>query len=75
MITWPSGTLLGIGQWQFGFQMLVDRVLLVSVVVSAPRVPKLDGADEMWRMTEQENCPFIFSKTCFSHVAQIGQKN
>lgn len=47
MISWPSRTFLGIGQRQFGFQMLVGRVLLVSVVVSAPRISKLDCTNEM----------------------------
>lgn len=55
MTPWCSGTSLGIGQWQFGFQILVDRVLLVSCA-------QLDCADEIWRKMTTQNLPIYFSQ-------------
>lgn len=66
--------------WELGSgccdsRMLEAAVLLVSVVVPAPRVSKLDGAGEAWRMRERDNLPFNFSNTYFCGITQVGKKN
>lgn len=55
MISWCSGTSLGTGQWQFGFQILMDKVLPVVCA-------QLDCADEMWRRMTTQNLLIYFSQ-------------
>lgn len=64
-----------LGSGCLGSRMPEAKVLLVSVVVSAPRVSKFDCAKEARRMREQGTLPFIFSNMYFFHLAPVGKKS
>lgn len=55
--------------------MLEAKVLLLSVVVSASRVPKSECARDAWTMGERDSFPFIFASMYFSHLNQVDKKN
>lgn len=64
-----------LGSGCLGSRMPEAKVLLVSVVVSAPRVSKFDCAEEAQRMREHGALPLIFSNMYFLHLAPVGKKN
>lgn len=55
--------------------MLEAKVLLVSVVVSGPRVSKSECAEDAQTVGEHDSFPFIFASMYFSHLNQVGKKN
>lgn len=64
-----------LGSGCLGSRMPEAKVLLVSVVVPAPRVSKFDCAEEARRVREHDTFPFIFSNMYFFHLAPVGKKN